>query len=100
MINYQGDMNGRKKNSSQRGYVLLGLMLTVTLILIALAMEAPRLAQQIKRDKKKNWSIAAKTMPPRLSVLSTRVAANTHFRLTSWKTPITSASCARNTKIP
>ncbi|MGC2695426.1 MAG: hypothetical protein WA738_06505 [Candidatus Angelobacter sp.] len=44
-------MNQKRKNSSQRGYILLGLMLTVTLILIALALEAPRIAQQIKREK-------------------------------------------------
>ncbi|HEU4416939.1 MAG TPA: hypothetical protein VFT65_19270 [Candidatus Angelobacter sp.] len=41
----------RPASSSQKGYVLLGLMLMVTVILIALAMEAPRIAQQIKRDK-------------------------------------------------
>lgn len=41
---------GRKK-SGQEGYVLLALMLAVTLILIALSVEAPRIAQQIKRDK-------------------------------------------------
>lgn len=42
--------SGRKK-SGQEGYVLLALMLAVTLILIALSVEAPRIAQQIKRDK-------------------------------------------------
>src|ERR1700756_5046916 len=35
----------------QKGYVLLALMLTFTLLLIALALEAPRVAQQIKREK-------------------------------------------------
>src|ERR1700756_5988728 len=35
----------------QKGYVLLALMLTFTLLLIALALEAPRIAQQIKREK-------------------------------------------------
>lgn len=35
----------------QKGYVLLALMLTITLMLIALALEAPRIAQQIKRQK-------------------------------------------------
>ena len=37
--------------SSQSGYVLLALMLTMTLILVALAVEAPRIGQQIKREK-------------------------------------------------
>jgi type II secretory pathway pseudopilin PulG len=40
-----------RKKSGQEGYVLLALMLAVTLILIALSIEAPRIAQQIKRDK-------------------------------------------------
>src|SRR5215471_9521054 len=39
------------KSRSQKGYVLLSIMLMVTLMLIALAVEAPRLAQQIKREK-------------------------------------------------
>jgi type II secretory pathway pseudopilin PulG len=38
-------------HSSQSGYVLLALMLTMTLILVALSVEAPRIAQQIKREK-------------------------------------------------
>jgi len=40
-----------KSGHGQAGYVLLALMLAVTLILIALSMEAPRIAQQIKRDR-------------------------------------------------
>ncbi len=40
--------NGRK---SEQGYVLLAVMLLVTLLLIALAIEAPRLAQQVKRER-------------------------------------------------
>jgi type II secretory pathway pseudopilin PulG len=47
-------MHRRKANrsrSGQSGYVLLALMLAVTLILIALSVEAPRIAQQIKREK-------------------------------------------------
>jgi type II secretory pathway pseudopilin PulG len=43
---------GRKKSGQgQEGYVLLALMLAVTLILIALSVEAPRIAQQIKRER-------------------------------------------------
>ena len=47
-------MRSRKANrshSGQSGYVLLAVMLAVTLILIALSVEAPRIAQQIKREK-------------------------------------------------
>lgn len=40
-----------RPRSSQSGYVLLALMLTMTLILVALAIEAPRIGQQIKREK-------------------------------------------------
>lgn len=41
-------------NRSRRadsGYVLLAVMLTLTLMLVAMAIEAPRIAQQIKREK-------------------------------------------------
>jgi type II secretory pathway pseudopilin PulG len=44
-------MRATRVKSGQEGYMLLALMLVVTLMLIALAMEAPRLAQQIKRDR-------------------------------------------------
>lgn len=47
-------MRSRKANrsrSEESGYVLLAVMLAVTLILIALSVEAPRIAQQIKREK-------------------------------------------------
>jgi type II secretory pathway pseudopilin PulG len=44
-------MRASRVKSGQEGYVLLALMLAVTLMLIVLAMEAPRLAQQIKRDR-------------------------------------------------
>lgn len=36
---------------SQRGYILLSVMLLMTLMLIAMTVEAPRIAQQIKREK-------------------------------------------------
>src|SRR5215831_13815654 len=35
----------------QRGYMLLAVMLLITLMLIAMSVELPRIAQQIKRDK-------------------------------------------------
>src|SRR5258707_15849949 len=37
--------------SQESGYVLLAVMLVLTLMLIALSMEAPRIVQQIKREK-------------------------------------------------
>src|SRR5438270_830716 len=44
-------MKSVRSHSRQSRYVLLALMLTMTLILVALAMEAPRIGQQIKRGK-------------------------------------------------
>ena len=37
--------------SRESGYVLLALMLAVTLILVAMSIELPRIAQQIKRER-------------------------------------------------
>lgn len=44
-------MKPGRTRSKESGYVLLALLLTMTLMLIALSVEAPRIAQQIKRDK-------------------------------------------------
>ena len=44
-------MKSGQGRSNESGYVLLAVMLTLTLMLIALSVEAPRIAQQIKRDK-------------------------------------------------
>lgn len=44
-------MRTRSQLASQSGYVLLGVMLLITLMLIALTVAAPRVAQQIKREK-------------------------------------------------
>src|SRR3954447_13393094 len=41
----------KRSQSGEKGYLLLGVMLAMTLMLIALAVEAPRIAQQIKRQK-------------------------------------------------
>jgi type II secretory pathway pseudopilin PulG len=41
----------RKRIRGQAGYILLSVMLLVTLMLIAMTIEAPRIAQQIKREK-------------------------------------------------
>jgi type II secretory pathway pseudopilin PulG len=40
-----------RSNSAQSGYVLLAVLLAMTIMLIALSVEAPRIAQQIKRQK-------------------------------------------------
>ena len=40
-----------RARSKESGYVLLAVMLTLMLMLIALSVEAPRIAQQIKREK-------------------------------------------------
>ncbi|HWG48740.1 MAG TPA: hypothetical protein VN669_03555 [Candidatus Acidoferrales bacterium] len=55
------------KKRNQRGYLLLSVMLLITLMLIMLAAEAPRVAQQIKRAKEeelvhrgKEYAIAIK----------------------------------------
>ena len=44
-------MKSSRARSKESGYVLLAVMLTLTLMLIALSVEAPRIAQQIKREK-------------------------------------------------
>jgi type II secretory pathway pseudopilin PulG len=44
-------MKSGRARSKESGYVLLAVMLTLLLMLIALSVEAPRIAQQIKRDK-------------------------------------------------
>jgi type II secretory pathway pseudopilin PulG len=44
-------MKPNRSLSGESGYVLLAVMLTLALMLIALSIEAPRIAQQIKRDK-------------------------------------------------
>jgi type II secretory pathway pseudopilin PulG len=44
-------MRNRSKFASQSGYVLLGVMLLITLMLIALTVAVPRVAQQVKREK-------------------------------------------------
>jgi type II secretory pathway pseudopilin PulG len=41
----------RASLAGQRGYLLLSVMLLVTIMLIMLAIEAPRIAQQIQREK-------------------------------------------------
>src|SRR5689334_19523380 len=40
-----------RRTGSQQGYILLAVMLVLTLMLIALAAEAPRIAQQIQRER-------------------------------------------------
>src|SRR5260370_30848712 len=40
-----------RARKNEQGYVLLAVMLLVTLLIIALAVEAPRIGQQIKRER-------------------------------------------------
>jgi type II secretory pathway pseudopilin PulG len=44
-------MKSAHSRRGESGYVLLAVMLTLTLMLIALSIEAPRIVQQIKREK-------------------------------------------------
>src|SRR5215471_16137838 len=44
-------LSASSKSKQERGYILLSIMLLMTLMLIALTIEAPRIAQQIKREK-------------------------------------------------
>src|SRR5690242_2100293 len=44
-------MPGRSQIRNQRGYLLLSVMLLIAIMLLMLSIEAPRMAQQIKRDK-------------------------------------------------
>src|SRR5215470_1148261 len=44
-------MSPESKSSGDRGYILLSIMLLMTLMVIALTIEAPRIAQQIKRER-------------------------------------------------
>src|SRR5258708_17489031 len=41
----------RSKLARQKGYMLLAVMLMITLMLVALSIELPRISQQIKREK-------------------------------------------------
>lgn len=41
----------RKNRQSEKGYLLLAVMLLITVMLIFLSIEAPRVAQQIQREK-------------------------------------------------
>src|SRR5215469_11635665 len=43
--------NTKAKFRNQQGYLLLSIMLLITLMLIVLSAEAPRIAQRIKREK-------------------------------------------------
>src|ERR1700739_145828 len=42
---------GQRRNASEDGYVLLAVLFLVALILIGLAVAAPKMAQEIRRDK-------------------------------------------------
>ena len=44
-------MMNRNSSRNHRGYILLSVMLLMTIMLLTLTIEAPRIAQQIKREK-------------------------------------------------
>ncbi len=46
-----GNFHYRARRNRQQGYVLLYIVLLVTLVLIALSAEAPRVATQLRRDR-------------------------------------------------
>src|SRR5450755_2593470 len=48
---YQRSNQGRPRSRNQKGYILLSVMLLITLMLVALSVELPRIAQQVKREK-------------------------------------------------
>ncbi|MFB3814394.1 MAG: hypothetical protein ACE14L_09790 [Terriglobales bacterium] len=48
---YVGNFHYRARGNRQQGYMLLFIVLLLALVVIALAAEAPRMAQQIRRDK-------------------------------------------------
>jgi type II secretory pathway pseudopilin PulG len=49
ILNFKSRLN--RTGAGEKGYLLLALMLLITLMMIMLAIEAPRIAQQIKREK-------------------------------------------------
>jgi type II secretory pathway pseudopilin PulG len=44
-------LKSKRSSSKESGYILLAVMLVLMIMLIALSVEAPRIAQQIKREK-------------------------------------------------
>lgn len=100
-------MSKKKKTharwAGQKGYLLLAVMLLITLMLIVLAAEAPRIAQQIKREKEeelvhrgKEYAIAIKkfyhkngTYPLSLDQLES--TNNLRFLRRRYKDPMTSS---------
>lgn len=56
-------MKVRKSQAGEKGYVLVSVMLLITVMIIAMSMQINSIVQQIKRDEKKSWSIAARITP-------------------------------------
>src|SRR5260370_32716667 len=48
---HRGSRPPRSMHAGQRGYILLAVMLLITLMLVTLSIELPRIVQQIKREK-------------------------------------------------
>jgi type II secretory pathway pseudopilin PulG len=89
------------RTGRQKGYLLLSVMLLITVMLLALAVEAPRIAQQIKREKEeelirrgKEYAVAIKkfyrkngTYPVSLDQLDGN--SNQRFLRKRYKDPMT-----------
>src|SRR5260370_2280008 len=48
---HRGSTPPQSMHAGQRGYILLAVMLLITLMLVTLSIELPRIVQQIKREK-------------------------------------------------
>jgi type II secretory pathway pseudopilin PulG len=93
----------KRSASNQEGYMLLAVMLLITLMLVALAIEAPRIVQQIQRQKEeelihrgKEYAVAIKkfyhkngTYPVSLDQLEK--TNNFRFLRHRYKDPMTAA---------
>jgi type II secretory pathway pseudopilin PulG len=98
-------VKSNRSRSGQAGYVLLAVMFTLTLMLIAMAIEAPRIAQQIKREREeelvhrgKDYATAVKRFVHKnggrypLSVEQLENTNHIRFLRKKYKDPITGES--------
>jgi type II secretory pathway pseudopilin PulG len=98
-------VKSNRSRSGQAGYVLLAVMFTLTLMLVAMAIEAPRIAQQIKREREeelvhrgKDYATAVKRFVHKnggrypLSVEQLENTNHIRFLRKKYKDPITGES--------